>query len=175
MSYNDTFMRRALEISAQALDQPGLEPFGAVVVQDGKIVGEGINRSLANLDPTSHGETEAIRDAARSLGTLDLRGCELYTSCEPCALCVAAMGIAGIARLYYAANMAQAGAALGHLPDTARFPIDVDHLSHECANAVGDRKMPSQQARGNEAAEILHRWAAQAKQLSPASSDAGGQ
>ena len=101
-----------------------------VVVRDGKIVGEGINRSLANFDPTSHGETEAIRDAARNLRTVDLGGCELYTSCEPCALCVAAMAIAGIARLYYAADMAQAGTALGDLPESARFPIDVDHLTH---------------------------------------------
>ncbi|MGS4944612.1 nucleoside deaminase [Meridianimarinicoccus sp. RP-17] len=160
MSYDDAFMRRAIEISAQALDQPGLEPFGAVVVKDGKIVGEGINRSLANFDPTSHGETEAIRNAARNLRTVDLRGCDLYTSCEPCALCVAAMAIAGISRLYYAADMAQAGAALGALPESARFPIDVDHLTHECAHPVGARRMPAEQARGDEAAAILHAWAA---------------
>ena len=103
--YQEKFMRRAIEISAEALDIPGTEPFGAVVVWDGKIVGEGINRSVLNNDPTSHGETEAIRDACRSLGTVHLRGCELYTSCEPCALCVAAMEIAGISRLYYATNL----------------------------------------------------------------------
>jgi tRNA(Arg) A34 adenosine deaminase TadA len=160
MSYNDAFMRRAIEISAQALEQPGLEPFGAVVVRDGEIVGEGINRSLANFDPTSHGETEAIRDAARRLRTVDLRDCELYTSCEPCVLCVAAMAIAGIARLYYAADMAQAGAALGQLPETARFPIDVDHLTHECARSVDARRMPSQQARAADAQAILQQWAA---------------
>jgi tRNA(Arg) A34 adenosine deaminase TadA len=160
MSYNDVFMRRAIELSAQALDQPGLEPFGAVVVRGGEIVGEGINRSVANCDPTSHGETEAIRDAARNLRTVDLRGCELYTSCEPCALCVAAMAIAGISRLYYAADMARAGAALGGLPETARFPIDVGHLIHECAHPVGQRRMPSEQARADEATAILHRWAA---------------
>ncbi|PWJ21636.1 nucleoside deaminase [Jannaschia seohaensis] len=170
MSYNDTFMRRAIEISAQALDEPGLEPFGAVVVRDGEIVGEGINRSLANFDPTSHGETEAIRDAARNLQTVDLRGCDLYTSCEPCALCVAAMAIAGISRLYYAADMAQAGAALGHLPESARFPIDVAHLTHECAHPVAERRMPSEQARAAEAAAILQRWAEQA--MRPRSGDA---
>lgn len=102
--YNEAFMRRAIEISARALDEPGLEPFGAVVVRDGKIVGEGINRSLRNVDPTSHGETEAIRDACRNLSTADLSGCALYTSCDPCALCVAAMAIAGIAELFYAAD-----------------------------------------------------------------------
>lgn len=163
MSYDDAFMRRAIEISAQALDQPGLEPFGAVVVKDGKIVGEGINRSLANHDPTSHGETEAIRDAARNLQTVDLRGCELYTSCEPCALCVAAMAIAGISQLYYAADMAQAGAALGNLPESVRFPIDVDHLVHECAHPIKDRRLPAKQACDEKATEILSAWALHAK------------
>lgn len=107
--YEERFLRRAIEISAQAIDTPGTEPFGAVIVKDGQIVGEGINRSVMNHDPTSHGETEAIRDACRSLETVNLRGCELYSSCEPCALCVAAMNIAGITALYYAADMAQAG------------------------------------------------------------------
>ena len=171
MSYNDAFMRRAIEISAQALDQPGLEPFGAVVVRDGTIVGEGINRSVANSDPTSHGETEAIRDAARNLRTVDLRGCELYTSCEPCALCVAAMVIAGISRLYYAADMAQAGAALGHLPEAARFPIDVNHLTRECGLPVAERRMPSEQARASEASAILHRWA---EKVSAGPAEGGG-
>lgn len=157
--YEDRFMRRAIEISAQALETPGTEPFGSVVVKDGEIVGEGINRSLMNFDPTSHGETEAIRDACRNLQTVDLRGAELYTSCEPCALCVAAMGIAGISALYYAADMGQAGAALGTLPEAARFPIDTALLRHECGHLVSDRKMPAGQHLDAEAAEILMAWA----------------
>lgn len=162
MSYDETFMRRAIAISAEALTTPGTEPFGAVVVRDGVIVGEGINRSVQNHDPTSHGETEAIRDACRRLGTVDLRGCDLYTSCEPCALCVAAMEIAGIARLYYAADMGQAGAALGALPADVRFPIDVDRLRHECAHSVDQRHLPALQALDQEAATILRDWARQA-------------
>lgn len=159
MSYNEAFMRHAIEISAEALTTPGTEPFGAVVVRDGKIVGEGINRSLQNHDPTSHGETEAIRDACRKLGTVDLRGCDLYTSCEPCALCVAAMEIAGISRLYYAASMGQAGAALGTLPEAVRFPIDVDRLRHECAHPIDQRHLPAMQAMAGDAADILEAWA----------------
>src|SRR6478736_9602952 len=89
--YDDKFMDRALALSAQALTKPGTEPFGAVVVRDGVVVGEGINHSVAHWDPTSHGETEAIRDACRKLGTVDLNGSDLYSSCEPCALCVAVM------------------------------------------------------------------------------------
>lgn len=161
--YDDTFMQRAIAISADALSTPGTEPFGAVVVKDGKIVGEGINRSLLNHDPTSHGETEAIRDACRNLGTVDLRGCELYSSCEPCPLCVAAMNIAGIAALYYAADMAQSGAVLGDLPTAARFPIDVDNMVHECGRTVKERRMPAAQHRDTEAAAILSDWAERAK------------
>lgn len=161
--YDQTFMRRAIAISAQALEMPGTEPFGAVIVKNGKIIGEGINRSLLNHDPTSHGETEAIRDACRNLGTVDLRGCELYSSCEPCALCVAAMNIAGIAKLYYAADMGQAGAVLGDLPEAARFPVDVDRLIHECGHAVGERAMPTEQRMAGEAFAILSDWAALAR------------
>ena len=158
--YDESFLRRAIALSAEALETPGLEPFGAVIVKDGQIVGEGINRSVMNHDPTSHGETEAIRDACRNLGTVDLRGCDLYSSCEPCALCVAAMAIAGIGALYYAADMGQAGEAIGDLPEAARFPIDVDHLRHECARPVGDRRMHAEQHLSAEASAILKDWAA---------------
>ncbi|GHF46402.1 nucleoside deaminase [Seohaeicola zhoushanensis] len=161
--YEERFMRRAIEISAQALETPGTEPFGSVVVKGGRIVGEGINRSVMNHDPTSHGETEAIRDACRNLQTVDLRGCELYTSCEPCALCVAAMGIAGISALYYAADMAQAGAVLTGLPEAARFPIDPDQLTRECSLPVAKRQMPSEQHLDRPAADILAEWAARAR------------
>jgi guanine deaminase len=109
--YQEQFMQRALALSAQALAEPGTEPFGAVVVKDGAIVGEGFNHSVAHSDPTSHGEVEAIRDACRKLGTVSLAGCQLYTSCEPCAMCAAAMHIAGIGQLYYAASLAQSGEA----------------------------------------------------------------
>ena len=156
-------MRRAIELSASALDTPGTEPFAAVIVRDGEIVGEGINRSLLNLDPTSHGETEAIRDACHNLGTVDLRGCELYTSCEPCALCVAAMQIAGIAQLYYAADLAASDAALGDLPDAARFPIDSQRLREECGRPVGERALPSRQALAEEAVDVIAAWADKAR------------
>ncbi|QDC10775.1 nucleoside deaminase [Oceanicola sp. D3] len=161
--YNETFLRRAIAISAEALKTPGTEPFGAVIVKDGKIVGEGINRSVMNHDPTSHGETEAIRDACRNLETVDLRGCQLYSSCEPCALCVAAMNIAGITALYYAADMAQAGDAIADLPEAARFPVDVDRLTHECGHAVTERLMPSEQHLDAEATQILQDWASFAR------------
>lgn len=161
--YDETFLRRAIALSAEALEIPGTEPFGAVVVRDGRIVGEGINRSVMHHDPTSHGETEAIRDACRRLQTVDLRGCDLYSSCEPCPLCVAAMGISGIATLYYAADMGQAGAVLGGLPEDARFPVDVAGLLHECGRPAQARRMPAEQHLSAEATAILTEWAALAR------------
>ncbi|MCU0905775.1 MAG: nucleoside deaminase [Tabrizicola sp.] len=158
--YEEKFMRRAVELSALALTQPGTEPFGSVIVKDGKIVGEGLNHSLANFDPTSHGETEAIRDACRNLKTVDLRGCELYTSAEPCALCVAAMVISGIGQMYYAASMAQCDPIFGPLPTAERFPIDCDHLRSECGATVTGRSLKAEQRMDAEALEVLKAWTA---------------
>lgn len=156
--YREVFMRRAIEISAKALDTPGTEPFGAVVVKNGKIVGEGLNCSALKKDPTSHGETEAIRDACHNLQSVDLRGCELYTSCEPCALCVAAMEIAGISQLYYASDLQQASSSLGAIPVAVRLPIDAVRLQSECGKPVTERSMPSRQALSKEAHAVLTAW-----------------
>lgn len=158
--YQQEFMQRALALSAQALTQPGTEPFGAVVVKDGAIVGEGFNHSVAHSDPTSHGEVEAIRDACRRLGTVDLSGCELYTSCEPCAMCAAAMHIAGIARLYYAASLAQSGQAFEGVTVEARHPIDVEALRAEAGAPLDERRLPAEQKLDGEAVSILAEWAA---------------
>ncbi|MFL9666962.1 nucleoside deaminase [Variovorax sp. AB1(2024)] len=158
--YQQEFMQRALALSAQALTQPGTEPFGAVVVKDGAIVGEGFNHSVAHSDPTSHGEVEAIRDACRRLGTVDLSGCELYTSCEPCAMCAAAMHIAGIARLYYAASLAQSGQAFEGVTVEARHPIDVEALRAEAGAPLDERRLPAEQKLDGEAVRILAEWAA---------------
>lgn len=158
MSYNEAFMARAIELSKAALTKPGTEPFGAVVVLDGEIVGEGLNHSLANLDPTSHGEVEAIRDACRRLGRVDLSGADLYTSCEPCALCVSTMAIAGIAHLYYAASADQAGQVLGGLSRKARHPIDVDHLRMEAGSPVAERDMPAEQHMESQANDVIVSW-----------------
>lgn len=158
--YDEKFMRRAVELSATALTKPGTEPFGAVIVKDGKIVGEGLNHSLAHFDPTSHGETEAIRDACRNLKTVDLRGCELYTSAEPCALCVAAMVISGIGQMYYAASLAQCDTLFAPLPSAERFPIDCDHLRSECGSTVAGRSLKAEQHMDANALEVLKTWAA---------------
>lgn len=157
--YEEKFMQRALALSAQALDTPGTEPFGAVVVQDGVIVGEGFNHSVAHCDPTSHGEVEAIRDACRKLQRVSLAGCDLYTTCEPCAMCVAAMEIVGIRKLFYAATLDQSGAAFEGLPVTQRHPVDVDALRAEAGAGLQARRMPSEQHMADQAVDILRAWA----------------
>jgi tRNA(Arg) A34 adenosine deaminase TadA len=93
------FARRALELRDQAA-RMGDQPYGAVVVKDGKIVGEAPSRVITNRDPTAHAEMEAIRDAARKLGTRDLSGCDLYGSSPACRMCEAAAYWANIARLH---------------------------------------------------------------------------
>lgn len=158
MSYNEAFMQRAIDLSRRALVEPGTEPFGAVVVRDGQIVGEGLNHSLAHFDPTSHGEIEALRDACRRLSTVDLTGADMYSSCEPCAMCVATMEVAGINRLFYAASMEQAGQAFANLTRAERHPIDVDKLRAAAGALVEDRVMLHEQHMDGEAADILAAW-----------------
>jgi guanine deaminase len=159
--YQPEFMQRAIALSRVALSEPGTEPFGAVVVKEGRVVGEGLNHALAHFDPSSHGEVEAIRDACRRLSTVDLAGCELYTSCEPCALCVALMNIVGIGQLFYASSLAQSGVAFRGLKPQHRHAIDVDQLRAECGARVQQRSMPSAQKMDGEATAVLKAWVAQ--------------
>ena len=125
-----------------------------MVVKDGKIVGEGLNESAKKFDPTSHGEVEAVRDACRNLKTTDLSGCELYTSCEPCSVCVSTMIMAGISRMYY-------GASLDAIRRGRAAP---DHAAAGAAGAragrpAGDkRSMPAEQKLGDEAIAVLKAW-----------------
>ncbi len=154
------FIARAIEISARAIDDPGLSPYGAVVVRDGRIVGEGINRSIADFDPTSHGETEAIRDACRNLGTTDLSGTTLYTSCEPCPLCVAAMLIAGVERMVYALSAEERRQVLAPFQGGVGGGIDVARMRAQTALPAGRRDMPDEQLMSADAAEVMARWGA---------------
>lgn len=157
---DEVFIRRAIELSRRALEQPGTQPFGAVIVTGGTIVGEGLNRAAARLDPTSHGEIEAIRDACRRLGRTDLSDCDLYTSCEPCPLCVAAMGLAGIRRLCYAASLDQSDHALGGVSPKIRRAIDVADLRRQAGCPVGQGRMPATQLMDADAVAVLEAWTA---------------
>ncbi|MBL8214583.1 MAG: nucleoside deaminase [Bryobacterales bacterium] len=105
------FLHRAIELAATNARSSAGGPFGAVIVKDGEVIGEGVNQVTAINDPTAHAEVLAIREACRKLGVYQLPGCELYTSCEPCPMCLGAIYWAHIDRVYFAATQQQAAAA----------------------------------------------------------------
>jgi tRNA(Arg) A34 adenosine deaminase TadA len=108
---NPEFLRRAIALATDNVVNGKGGPFGAVIVRDGKIVGEGANSVTATNDPTAHGEVNAIRAACRALGTFTLAGSELYTSCEPCPMCLAASYWARLDAIYYGCSAADAARA----------------------------------------------------------------
>ncbi|KKL89002.1 hypothetical protein LCGC14_1919060 [marine sediment metagenome] len=108
---NTKFLREAIRLSLGKMEEGEGGPFGAVVVRKGEIVGRGWNRVTSTNDPTAHAEILAIRDACRRLETFSLAGCEIYSSCEPCPMCFAAIYWARLERIYYAATCKDATAA----------------------------------------------------------------
>ncbi len=160
MAFRPDAMERALSLSARALETPGTEPFGAVVVQDGRIVGEGLNHAQAHCDPTSHGEIEAIRAACKSLDTLDLSDCEIYTTCEPCAMCVAAIALTRIPVMYYAASLEDCRQAVAGRTLTGRPKVEIAVLRREAASTIEERSIEAHQKNAGDALRILEAWAA---------------
>lgn len=104
------FMRRAIQLSLESVKHGG-GPFGAVIVKEGKIIAEAANRVTLDNDPTAHAEVNAIRQAARSLGRFDLSGCDIYTSCEPCPMCLGAIYWAHLDHIDYGCNRRDAADA----------------------------------------------------------------
>jgi tRNA(Arg) A34 adenosine deaminase TadA len=156
---DEHFMARAIALSRRALDEPGLRPFGAVVVRDGRIVGEGVNAQNGKHDPTSHGEVEAIRAACAALATTDLGGCTLYTSCEPCAMCTATMHLAGISRVVYAASAEDSARAFAaHGRRAGAWPAAA--LRAQIARPIDARAMPAVQLGRDEALAVIDAFAA---------------
>lgn len=101
---NDKFMQIAIDKAKEGLGKVGFGPFGACIVKDGELISTANNRVVQNNDPTAHAEILAIREASRKLETFDLRGCEIYSTCEPCPMCLAAIYWARIDKLYFGAN-----------------------------------------------------------------------
>ena len=110
------FMDVAIDLSDDNFDNEYGGPFGACIVKDGKIIGKGINRVVKNNDPTAHAEIEAIRKACKSVDSYDLSGCELYTSCYPCPMCLSAIIWSNIKKVYYA-NTKEDAADIGFRDD----------------------------------------------------------
>jgi len=151
MTQDETFMQRAIDIARHEMLENGAAPFAAVVVKNGKIVGEGVNLVVNNHDPTSHGEVEAIRNAGTNLGTWDLSGCTLYTTCEPCEMCVAAMFWARIDKMFYAAT----------LHDCADIGFELSPLTELVRSDLHDRALPASQVLHQESKSVLNLWAQQ--------------
>lgn len=118
----EDFMRKAIELSIENVKNGG-GPFGAVIVKGDEVIATGVNRVTANHDPTAHAEVSAIRAACEKLGTFDLEGCEIYTSCEPCPMCLGAIYWAHLDKIYYGNNK----------NDAARIGFDDSFIYEELA------------------------------------------
>lgn len=120
------FMREAIRLADESVERGG-GPFGAVVVRDGRVVAGSANSVTVDNDPTAHAEVNAIREACRQLDTFNLKGCTIYTSCEPCPMCLGAIYWAGIDRIYYAntrKDAADAGFADDFIYEDMARPLD---------------------------------------------------
>lgn len=143
----EELMRKAIALSIENVANGG-GPFGAVVAKDGEIVATGVNRVTDQCDPTAHAEVSAIREACRVLGTFDLRGCEIYASCEPCPMCLGAIYWARLDRLYFA-NTKHDAKAIG---------FDDSFIYDEIDLSVSERSLPSETLLRDEALEAFRHW-----------------
>jgi guanine deaminase len=146
----EEFMRRAIELSREKMVAGEGGPFGAVIVKDGRIIGEGWNQVLGSKDPTAHAEIVAIRKAAAQIDHFDLSGAEIYTTCEPCPMCLAAILWARIDRMYYANTRIEA-AAIG---------FDDEYFYVEVAKPLQGRVLPAERLLAGEANKVFAEWLA---------------
>ena len=140
-------MRRAIRLSSESLERGG-GPFGAVIARDGEIVAEGSNGVTLACDPTAHAEITAIRIAAAKLGTFDLSGCEIFTSCEPCPMCLGAIYWARLDRIHFANDR----------KDAASIGFDDDFIYREIALVPEHRSKPSERMLRDEALPVFEKW-----------------
>jgi guanine deaminase len=145
---NQIFMKRAIDLADQGMQGGHGGPFGAVVVKENVIVGEGFNCVLSAHDPTAHGEVVAIRDACAKLHTHDLSGCEIHTTGEPCPMCLAAIYWARIDRIHYGFT----------IEDAASVGFDDLNFHKELQKPAGQRKVVAIQCCHTEALELLERY-----------------
>ena len=143
----DELMRKAIGLSVRNVAMGG-GPFGAVIARDGEIIATGVNRVTADHDPTAHAEVNAIRAAAEKLGTYDLSGCEIYTSCEPCPMCLGAIYWAHLDRMYYGNDK----------HDAAMAGFDDAFIYEELELKPEERRLSSRRLLPEEAIEAFDRW-----------------
>jgi len=148
MQGNPEFMRQAIALATENVSSGRGGPFGAVIVRDGKVVATGVNQVTVNNDPTAHAEVVAIRKACAELGVFSLEGCQMYTSCEPCPMCLAAIYWSRMDAIYYGNTAADAAAA----------GFDDAFLYEELKKPVGARRIPTERMLGKEAIENFEAW-----------------
>jgi len=144
----DRFMQRAIELSMENVRSNAGGPFAAVVVRAGSIVSEGTNQVTSTLDPTAHAEIVSIRAAARALGSFQLSGCELYTTCEPCPMCMGAIYWARLDKIYYASTR----------DDAAQIGFDDSFIYDQLALPPASRKIEMIQSLRDQALEAFREW-----------------
>jgi guanine deaminase len=142
------FMRRAIALAIENIRSAQGGPFGALVVKDGRILAEGANRVTSSNDPTAHAEVVAIREACRVLGDFQLPGCDLYTTCEPCPMCLGAIYWARPARVFYACLASDAAAA----------GFDDAFIYEELRRSLGARGLPMEQLLREESLAVFSLW-----------------
>jgi tRNA(Arg) A34 adenosine deaminase TadA len=143
------FMRRAIELAQNGIDSNDGGPFGAVVVRDGEIIGEGCNRVTSTNDPTAHAEVVAIREACKNLSSFQLDGCVIYTSCEPCPMCLGAIYWARPAKMYFACRR----------EDAARVGFDDALIYEEIERPIEARRIESVNFLRDEGLRVFENWA----------------
>lgn len=148
MSKNTEFMKRAIKLSEENVTTLKGGPFGAVVVYQDQIIGEGTNLVTCNNDPTAHAEVQAIRAACKKIGNFDLSGAIIYTSCEPCPMCLAAIYWARIDKIYFANTRT----------DAAQIDFDDDLIYTEIPKDPTERKIPSEQILRDQAWPVFEMW-----------------
>jgi len=141
------FMKRAIELSIKSVNNGG-GPFGSVIVKDEKIVSEGVNRVTSTNDPTAHGEIVAIRQACKKTNNFSLNGCELYSTCEPCPMCLSAIYWARIEKIYYANTR----------KDAQKIDFDDSLIYSEFEKNIDKRKIPMIQMMRSEALKAFELW-----------------
>ena len=144
---NNKFMMRAVELSMESVEK-GTGPFGAVVVKENKIISEGFNTVTLVKDPTTHAEIVAIRSACKVLNNFSLKGCELYTTCEPCPMCLSAIYWARIDKIYYANTR----------DDAQKIDFSDALIYEELNKPIKERKIPMQQMMREEALKAFEKW-----------------
>ena len=144
---SDFFMQKAIELSIKNINNKG-GPFGCVIVKNNKIISEGVNGVTQNNDPTAHAEIVAIRNACKKLNTFDLSGCELYTSCEPCPMCLSAIYWSHIDIVYYDNSRENA----------AEIEFDDKFIYDEMKKDINERKIPLKQILKDEAIKAFNLW-----------------